>query len=134
MLNCSLSNSLYKNRFWMVLNITDAPHFLFTFWQWGLSINESVGKLWLQLQNKLPWRKTYFNKKIWNKDRKSKKKSKKWLKWKSFAEDKTCARKMRTTQLAVALLTLVLVSGLKTAAEYQVRPPKTAYKLRKRKR
>ena len=63
-----------------------------------------------------------------------KKKSKKWLKWKSFAEDKTCARKMRTTQLAVALLTLVLVSGLKTAAEYQVSPPKTTYNLRKRKK
>ena len=41
---------------------------------------------------------------------------------------------MKTIQLAFALVTLVLVSGLKTAAEYQVIPPKTAYNLRKRKK
>ena len=41
---------------------------------------------------------------------------------------------MKTIKLSLALLTLVLVSGLKTAAEYQVSPPKTSYNLRKRKK
>ena len=37
-------------------------------------------------------------------------------------------------KLAFALLTLMLVSGLKTANEYQVNPSKPSYSLRKRKK
>ena len=41
---------------------------------------------------------------------------------------------MKTIQLTIAFLGLVLVSGLKTAAEYQVSPTKPSYNLRKRKK
>ena len=41
---------------------------------------------------------------------------------------------MKTIQVTTAFLYLVLVSGLKSAADCQVTPPKYVYNLRKRKK
>ena len=49
-------------------------------------------------------------------------------------EDKNRTRNIKMIQSTVAFLSLVLVSGLNTAAEFQANPPKYSYNLRKRKK